>query len=123
MKIQPPGGIVTLLSILWLIVALFYVYLGIAHGLEAFVVAAVIGVPSLLLWVGSYRAANFLIMCLALTVLVSLGKAGLLFTEDATQQAKIAIAAKILLSAACIPPLWRWSDARNPEAQSGVSEK
>lgn len=78
--------------------------------------ASFILVPSLLLWVGSYRAANFFILCLMASVLISAGKIGLAFMDIGAAAFKSKATLKILFALLCIPPLWRWSDKRNPAA-------
>lgn len=112
MKIQAPGGFVTVLSILWLLVGLVLAYDG------QFVVATVIMLPALLLWTRSYKAANFFIFCLACTALTSAGKLILLYIEgEVPASVRNMLLMRMLFSAACIPSLWRWSDAHHPDMQ------
>ncbi len=107
----------TVLSIIWILVGLLYVYVGITLEPAALLMASFILVPSLLLWVGSYRAANFFILCLIASVLVSAGKLCLSFLDVGVMAFKSKATAKLLLALVCIPPLWKWSDKHNPAAQ------
>lgn len=86
-------------------------------GLMGMLFGAALAIPSALLWWGSYRAANFLILLMLGGIVLGFIN---LMTVDATFEQKMPRIIKMVLSSYFIARLWRWSDQRNP--QSGQSD-
>lgn len=108
---KPPGGEVTVISILWMLIGIAYlVMMVMTQDWLLILWAAGTIVPAVLLWRGSCRAANFMIFCLIATVFVGIVKmaTGYIPKEQFTREA-----VRIVIGAYCVFPLWKWSDERH----------
>ena len=119
---KPPGGDLTVWSILWMLlgvsaVALPFEY-GQRDGAMDFLFGAIIVVPSAMLWFGSYRAANCLILIMFGWMAMVLSD---LIYVDSDWEQRLPSIFKLLLICYLVVRLWKWSDAHHPDMQKGSS--